>query len=59
MTMRERNAAHTLDARVGQVPLLQEIRKTDLISGDRVLVTTENSRYMIEVLADGYTVWGG
>lgn len=36
------------------------MRKKDLHSGDRVLVTTRNSRYTIWVLEDGlYWIFGG
>jgi hypothetical protein len=39
---------------------LEEVRKPDLRSGDRVLVTTRNSLYKIWVLAEGvYRVTGG
>jgi hypothetical protein len=51
---------HTLDAAVAEARSLREVRKRDLHSGDRVLVTTRNSRYMIWVLGDGhYRVSGG
>ncbi len=50
----------TLEARVAHAQSLDEVRKTDLRIGDRVLVTTRNSRYTIWVLDDGvYWVWGG
>jgi len=52
--------AHDLGARVAQSASLEQVRKSDLQSGDRVLVTTRNSRYRIEVLGDGmYRVSGG
>jgi hypothetical protein len=39
---------------------LEEVRKDELRSGDRVLITTRNSQYTIMVLGDGeYWVWGG
>jgi hypothetical protein len=52
--------AQTLETVVEQARSLEEVRKTDLRSGDRVLVTTHNSLYTIWVLNDGsYWVWGG
>ena len=55
-----REMAHTLEAEVLQARSLREVRKKDLHSGDRVLVTTRNSRYMIWVLDEGqYRVSGG
>ena len=37
-----------------------EVRKEELHVGDRLLVTTMNSRYTIWVLGDGhYWIWGG
>ena len=37
-----------------------EVRKEELRVGDRLLVTTMNSRYTIWVLGDGhYWIWGG
>jgi hypothetical protein len=52
--------AHTLEAAVEEAQSLEEVRKNDLRSGDRVLVTTRNSRYTIWVLGDGlYWVSGG
>jgi hypothetical protein len=52
--------AHTLDAVVEQARSLDEIRKTDLRCGDRVLVSTRNSLYTLWTLGDGhYWVWGG
>lgn len=54
------SVAYTLEAVVEQAESLEEIRKTDLQRGDRVLVTTRNSLYTIWVLDDGlYWVWGG
>jgi hypothetical protein len=51
---------NTLEDRVEQARSLEEIRKQDLSCGDRVLVTTRNSLYVIWVLGDGhYWVWGG
>ena len=51
---------HTLEAAVEEARSLEEVRKNDLHSGDRVLVTTRNSLYTIWVLGDGvYWVWGG
>jgi hypothetical protein len=52
--------AHTLEAAVEEAQSLDEVRKKDLHSGDRVLVTTRNSHYTIWVLGDGlYWVSGG
>jgi hypothetical protein len=52
--------AHTLEAAVEEAQSLDEVRKKDLHSGDRVLVTTRNSRYTIWVLGDGlYWIFGG
>ena len=52
--------AHTLEAAVEEARSLDEVRKKDLRSGDRVLVTTRNSRYTIWVLGDGlYWIFGG
>ena len=54
------DAAYTLDALVEHSRSLEEIRKDELRSGDRVVVTTRNSRYTIWALGDGhYWVWGG
>jgi hypothetical protein len=51
---------HDLGTRVAQAGGLQQVRKSDLHYGDRVLVTTRNSHYRIEVLGDGmYRVSGG
>jgi len=50
----------TLDAEVDHAQSLDGVRKKDLRCGDRVLVTTRNSRYTIWSLGDGrYWVWGG
>ena len=50
----------TLDAEVDHAQRLVGVRKTDLNTGDCVLVTTRNSRYTIWALGDGcYWVWGG
>jgi hypothetical protein len=52
--------AQTLEAAVEEARSLEEVRKSDLRSGDRVLVTTRNSLYTIWALNDGsYWVWGG
>jgi hypothetical protein len=52
--------AQTLEAAVEEAQSLEEVRKKDLHSGDRVLVTTRNSRHTIWVLGDGlYWVSGG
>ncbi len=52
--------AQNLEALTAQARSLEEVRKRDLHSGDRVLVTTRNSLYTIWVLGDGqYWVWGG
>jgi len=52
--------ANTLGAIVDEAQSLEEVRKQDLRSGDRVLVTTTNSSYTILVLDDGqFCVWGG
>ena len=52
--------AQTLAARVTQTRLLEAVRKKDLHPGDRVLVTTRNSLYVIWVLDEGvYWVSGG
>ena len=54
------DAAYTLDALVEHSRSLEEIRKDELRCGDRVVVTTRNSRYTIWALGDGhYWVWGG
>jgi hypothetical protein len=60
MRVNMNTTAHDLGARVAQSASLEQVRKSDLQSGDRVLVTTRNSRYRIEVLGDGmYRVSGG
>jgi hypothetical protein len=57
---RRADIAATLERIVEQARSLEEVRKKDLQSGDRVLVTTRNSLYTIWVLGDGlYWVWGG
>jgi hypothetical protein len=54
------SVAHDLGTRVAQAVALEQVRKSDLQYGDRVLVTTRNSHYRIEVLGDGmYRVSGG
>ena len=43
-----------------QAAHLQQVRKTDLTSGDRVIVKTRNSTYCVHVVGDGwYLVSGG
>ncbi len=50
----------TLGAAVAQADQLKEVLKVDLQCGDRVLVTTGNSTYSIQVIDDGsYYVSGG
>jgi len=50
----------TLGAIVAQADQLREVRKEALHCGDRVLVTTANSTYSIQVIGDGlYSVSGG
>ena len=52
--------AHTLEAAVAEAPVLDAVRKNDIQDGDRVVVTTRNSRYTIWALGHGlYWVWGG
>lgn len=52
--------ACTLETIVEQARSLEEVRKDELHAGDRVVITTRNSRYTILVLGDGnYWVWGG
>jgi len=52
--------AYTLEALAEHARSLEEVRKADLRCGDRVVVTTRNSRYTIWALGDGhYWVWGG
>jgi hypothetical protein len=54
------DVATMLETIVEHAGSLEEIRKQDLQSGDRVLVRTMNSLYTIWVLGDGqYWVWGG
>ena len=51
---------HTLEAITNHARSLEEVRKQDLRSGDRVMVTTRNSIYTLWVLGDKqYLVWGG
>jgi hypothetical protein len=50
----------TLEAITIHAHSLEEVRKRDLRSGDRVMVTTGNSLYKIWVLDEGvYRVSGG
>jgi hypothetical protein len=50
----------TVNAILGQARLCRPIRKVDLCCGTRLMVTTENSVYSIDVLDDGtYSVRGG
>ncbi len=50
----------TLEAIVEQADRLKEVHKNELQLGDRVLVTTLNSTYSIQVIDDGwYYVSGG
>jgi hypothetical protein len=51
----------TLDRVVEQARALDDgVRKAELRVGDRLVVTTVNSRYVIWVLGDGnYWIWGG
>ena len=50
----------TLDGIVGHSDCLQAVRKADLSFGDRVIVSTNNSIYSIDVLDEGlYCVSGG
>jgi hypothetical protein len=52
--------AQTLAARVQEARSLETVRKKDLRAGDRVLVTTRNSLYVIWVIDEGvYRVSGG
>ena len=52
--------AHTLKAAVEEARTLDVVRKKDIHDGDRVVVTTRNSRYTIWALGSGlYWVWGG
>jgi hypothetical protein len=51
---------HTLEAITNHARILQEVRKRDLRSGDRVMVRTKNSLYTLSVLGDrDFLVWGG
>ena len=55
-----RTRARTLRAMVDHSDRLDEVRKSDLRSGECVLVTTRNSVYSIYVLGNGfYSVSGG
>ena len=50
----------TLEAITNRPRSLEEVRKRDLRSGDRVMVTTRNSLYTLWALGDRhYWVWGG
>ena len=50
----------TLEAITNHARTLEEVRKQDLRSGDRVMVTTRNSLYTLWVLGDRhFLVWGG
>src|ERR1700745_2255842 len=50
----------TLEAITNHARTLEEVRKQDLRSGDRVLVTTRNSLYTLWALGDRhFLVWGG
>ena len=50
----------TVNAILGQVPRASSVGKSDLKSGDEVLVTTENSVYSIRAHGDAtYSVRGG
>ena len=52
--------AHTLEAAVDEARVLDVVRKKDIHDGDRVVVTTRNSRYTIWAAGNGlYWVWGG
>jgi len=52
--------ARTVNAMLDQVGRLDLVRKTDLRSGDRLLVSTENSVYSIRVHEDStYSISGG
>jgi hypothetical protein len=51
---------HTLEAITNHARILKEVRKKDLVAGDRVMVTTKNSLYTLSVLGDRqFLVWGG
>ena len=50
----------TLEAITNHARTLEEVRKQDLRSGDRVMVTTRNSLYALWALGNGhFWVWGG
>jgi hypothetical protein len=50
----------TLQAITNHARTLEQVRKRDLHSGDRVMVTTKNSLYTLSVLGDrDFLVWGG
>lgn len=52
--------AHTLEAAADEARILDVVRKKDVHDGDRVVVSTRNSRYTIWALGNGlYWVWGG
>jgi len=52
--------SRTLGTIAEQVDHLRQVRKAELSFGDRVLVTTLNSTYLIHVLEDGlYSISGG
>jgi hypothetical protein len=51
---------HSLEATTNHARSLEEVRKRDLRSGDRVMVTTRNSLYTLWALGDRhFLVWGG
>ena len=53
-------AGRTLSALVGVSDSLEEICKTDLLSGDCLIVQTRNSIYKMEVIGDGwFEITGG
>ena len=50
----------TLEAITNHAQTLEEVRKQDVRSGDRVMVTTRNSLYTLWALGDRhFLVWGG
>jgi len=50
----------TLEAITNHARTLEEVRKQDLHTGDRVMVTTRNSLYTLWALGDRhFLVWGG
>ena len=52
--------ARTVNAMLDQVGRIEFVRKSDLRSGDRLLVSTENSVYSIRVHEDAtYSISGG